>query len=415
MAMIKQYMKKNGEKPWYFKTYLGIDPLTRKKKYTTKRGFKTPKEAKLALSRLELEIETNGVSDKSSSATFKDVYDLWIEHYKSDVKKSTLSRTELLFDKHILPKFGNLPIKEITVAYCQKVVTEWSKTGTSKQYPLFVNYISKVFKMAINLEIVENNPVTNVIIPKNKSAEKKLKIKYYTKAELQIFLNTINKEKNEFFKIRDYATFRLLAFSGCRIGEVLALNWSDLDFENRELNISKTVTKAKDYNVLEKPKTMSSNRRIILDEKTIYSLKEWKLLQMKYLFKLSFNKPSFIFTNDENNFTINQAVTERFKIYSERAGLPNIGLHGFRHTHASLLFEADANMKEVQERLGHANIKTTMDTYTHMTKDKKIETTNKLISWLIMSIFKSMVKSMVKKFCEKQKTPNPFLTKGLSV
>lgn len=87
MAMIKQYMKKNGEKAWYFKTYLGIDPLTKKKKYTTKRGFKTQKEAKLALSRLELEIETNGVSDKSSSATFKDVYDLWIEHYKSDVKK----------------------------------------------------------------------------------------------------------------------------------------------------------------------------------------------------------------------------------------------------------------------------------------------------------------------------------------
>lgn len=382
MAMIKQYNKKNGEKAWYFKTYLGLDPLTRKKKYTTKRGFKTQKEAKLALSRLELEIETNGVSDKSSSATFKDVYNLWIEHYKSDVKKSTLSRTELLFDKHILPKFGNLPIKEITVAYCQKVVTEWSKTGTSKQYPLFVNYISKVFKMAINLEIVENNPVTNVIIPKNKSAEKKLKIKYYTKAELQIFLNTINKEKNEFFKIRDYATFRLLAFSGCRIGEVLALNWSDLDFENKELNISKTVTKAKDYYVSEKPKTMSSNRRIILDEKTISSLKEWKLLQMKYLFKLGFNKPSFIFTNDENNFTINQAVTERFKIYSERAGLPNIGLHGFRHTHASLLFEADASMKEVQERLGHANIKTTMDTYTHMTKDKKIETTNKLVNYV---------------------------------
>lgn len=382
MAMIKQYKKKNGEKAWYFKTYLGIDPITRKKKYTTKRGFKTQKEAKLALSRLELEIETNGVSDKFSSVTFKEVYDLWIEHYKSDVKKSTLSRTELLFNKHILPKFGNLPIKEITVAYCQKVVTQWSKEGTSNQYPLFVNYISKVFKMAINLEIVDNNPVTNIIIPKNKSAEKKVKIKYYTKDELQLFLNTINEEKNDFFRIRDYATFRLLAFSGCRIGEVLALNWSDLDFENRELNISKTVTKAEDYYVSEKPKTMSSNRRIILDEKTISSLKEWKLLQMKYLFKLGFNKPSFIFTNDENNFTINQAVTERFKIYSERAGLPNIGLHGFRHTHASLLFEADASMKEVQERLGHANIKTTMDTYTHMTKDKKIETTNKLVNYV---------------------------------
>ncbi|WP_270275896.1 site-specific integrase [Enterococcus casseliflavus] len=382
MAMIKQYLKKNGEKAWYFKTYLGIDPVSRKKKYTTKRGFKTQKEARLALSRLELEIETRGVTEKSNDVTFREVYELWIEHYKSDVKKSTLSRTTLIFDKHILPKFGNLPIKEITVAYCQKVVTEWSKTGTSKQYPLFVNYISKVFKMAINLEIVENNPVANVIIPKNKSAEKKLKVKYYTKAELQVFLNTVNKENSEFFRIRDYALFRLLAFSGCRIGECLALSWNDIDFETKELTISKTVTKAKDYYVSEKPKTTASNRRLILDERTIASLKEWKLLQMKYLFQIGFNKPAFIFTNEKNTFTINQAVTERFKIYSERADLPNIGLHGFRHTHASLLFEADASMKEVQERLGHANIKTTMDTYTHMTKDKKIETTNKLVNYV---------------------------------
>lgn len=382
MAMIKQYQKKNGEKAWYFKTYLGIDPITRKKKYTTKRGFKTQKEAKMALSRLELEIETKGVSVNTNNVTFKEVYDLWIEHYKSDVKKSTLSRTTLLFDKHILPKFGNLGIKEITVAYCQKVVTDWSKTGTSKQYPLFVNYISKVFKMAINLEIVESNPVTNVIIPKNKSAEKKLKIKFYTKEELQIFLNVINEEKNEFFRLRDYAIFRLLAFSGCRIGECLALNWSDLDFESKELSISKTVTKATEYYVSEKPKTTASNRKLVLDERTITSLKEWKLMQMKYLFQNGFNKPAFIFTNEKNTFTINQAVTERFKIYSERANLPNIGLHGFRHTHASLLFEADASMKEVQERLGHANIKTTMDTYTHMTKDKKIETTRKLVKYV---------------------------------
>lgn len=382
MAMIKQYQKKNGEKAWYFKTYLGIDPITGKKKYTTKRGFRTQKEAKIALSRLSLEVEKFGVPQTHSDITFKEVYEIWLEHYKTEVKKSSYSRTTLLFNKHILPKFGHLKIKEINSAYCQKIVTEWSKNCSSKQYPLFVNYISKVFKLAINLSIIENNPILNISIPKAKNVEKKKKIKFYSKDQLQVFLNEIEMEENDYFKIRDYTIFRLLAFSGCRIGEILALNWSDLDFENMELNISKTVTKASNYYVSEKPKTMSSNRKIILDEKTITSLKEWKLMQMKYLFKLGFNKPSFIFTNNENNFTINQAVTERFKIYSERANLPNIGLHGFRHTHASLLFEADASMKEVQERLGHANIKTTMDTYTHMTKDKKIETTNKLVNYV---------------------------------
>ena len=81
MAMIKQYKKKNGEKAWYFKTYLGIDPLTGKKKYTTKRGFRTQKEAKTALSRLELELQKTGMPT-STNATFKEAAELWLENYK---------------------------------------------------------------------------------------------------------------------------------------------------------------------------------------------------------------------------------------------------------------------------------------------------------------------------------------------
>ncbi|RBT66936.1 hypothetical protein EA82_02501 [Enterococcus hirae] len=78
MAMIKQYQKKNGEKAWYFKTYLGIDPLTGKKRYTTKRGFKTQKEAKIALSRLELELQKTGMPT-STNTTFKESAELWIK------------------------------------------------------------------------------------------------------------------------------------------------------------------------------------------------------------------------------------------------------------------------------------------------------------------------------------------------
>ena len=75
MAMIKQYQKKNGEKARYFKTYLGIDPLTVKKRYTTKRGFKTQKEVKIALSRLELELQRTGIP-AITNATFKEVAEL---------------------------------------------------------------------------------------------------------------------------------------------------------------------------------------------------------------------------------------------------------------------------------------------------------------------------------------------------
>lgn len=380
MAMIKQYQKKNGEKAWYFKTYLGIDPLTGKKRYTTKRGFKTQKEAKIALSRLELERQKAGMSI-STNTTFKKAAELWLENYKKTVKESSYSRTKIIFDKHIYPKFGNIKLSKINTAYCQKIVNDWSEKGTSKRYPLFVNYMNKVFKYAINIGLTSDNPTLNLIIPKPQiKTEKKLKL--YTKEQLELFLSEVSKEQNPYFKNRDYTLFRLLAFSGCRIGEILALTWDNINFKTHEMTIKKTVARSDKYYISETPKTKKSNRIIYLDEKTIKQLKFWKLEQRKYLFQLGFTKANYLFTNDENSFTINQAVAERYNVYRERAGLPYIGLHGFRHTHASMLYEAGADHKEVQERMGHANIKTTMDTYTHITNSKKEETTQKLTNYI---------------------------------
>ena len=380
MAMIKQYKKKNGEKAWYFKTYLGIDPLTGKKKYTTKRGFRTQKEAKTALSRLELELQKTGMPT-STNTTFKEAAESWLESYKKTVKESSYSRTKIIFNKHIYPKFGNIKLSKINTAYCQKVVNDWSEKGTSKQYPLFINYMNKVFKYAINIGLTSDNPTLNLLIPKPQiKTEKKLKL--YTKEQLELFLNEVSQEQNLYFKNRDYTLFRLLAFSGCRIGEILALTWDNINFKTNEMAIKKTVARSDKYYISETPKTKKSNRIIYLDEKTIKQLKFWKLEQRKYLFQLGFTKANYLFTNDENNFTINQSVAERYNIYRERAGLPYIGLHGFRHTHASMLYEAGADHKEVQERMGHANIKTTMDTYTHITNSKKEETTQKLTNYI---------------------------------
>lgn len=382
MAMIKSYIKKNGEEAWYFKAYLGVDPVTKKKKYTTKRNFKSPKAARLAAARLELDVEKNGIPIKSKS-TFKEVAELWLANYKNTVKASTYSRTKIIFNKHIYPKFENLNISKINTIYCQKVLNEWSKSGSSKQFPLFLNYMSKVFKYGISIGVATENPILNVIVPKNlEDGSQEKKLKHYTKEQLQQFLNEVEKEEIEYLRIRDYALFRLLAFSGCRIGEVLALTWDDVDLSTNEMKITKTVTKSDVYYISETPKTKKSNRSFFLDQKTISTLKRWKLEQKKHLFKLGFSNPSRIFTNDENNFTINQAVTDRYNRYRERTDLPNIGLHGFRHTHASMLYNAGSDHKEVQERLGHSNIMTTMNTYTHLTEDKKEETAAKLTQYV---------------------------------
>lgn len=382
MAKFTQYKKKDGKSYWMFDAYLGKDPLTGKDRRTTKRGFKTQKEAKLGLARLELEISRNGLQ-QNNNLTVDELTKMWLDTYETTVKKSSFSRTKIIVDKHLMPKFGKLNVQKVTTAYCQEVVNEWSKEMKYQRYKLFVNYLKKIFMLGVNMSVIHSNPVLNVIVPKQKeSGDIEKKVKYYTKTELEIFLDVILEEKNEFFRLRDYTLFRLLAFSGCRIGEILALDWSDLDFKTNEISITKTVTKGEKYYISESPKNSASRRKIILDDKTIVQLKRWKLMQSKWLLTSGFNKSNFIFTNDKNNFTINAAVTERYIIYRDRAYLHNIGLHGFRHTHASLLFESGASMKEVQERLGHANIKTTMDIYTHVTDSKKVETTEKLVNYV---------------------------------
>lgn len=380
--MIKQYNKKNGEKLWYFKAYLGIDPTTGKKKYTTRRGFKTKKEAKTAMSMLELSIQQNGLPHTQKSPTFKEVSEIWFKNYEKTVTASSLSRTKILFDKHILPKLGLMKIDKINTMYCQTILNEWHEKSTYKNYPLFVNYIDKVFKLAINLELTAQNPTTNLLMPIRKNEATKKKLKFYTKDQLQTFLSTIENEDSSYLSTRDYTLFRLLAFSGCRIGEILALTWSDLNFTTNTLSIHRTVTKGQNYYISETPKTKKSNREIVLDQKTIKQLKKWKLNQKEFLFKFGFSSPAFIFTNEKNEFTINQTITERYKIYQNKAKLPDIGLHGFRHTHASMLYNAQATDKEVAERLGHSNIKTTLDIYTHLSDDQKEKTTDKLIRYV---------------------------------
>ena len=144
MATFKQYEKKDGKKYWMFSAYLGKDPLTGKDRRTTKRGFRTQKEAKLALSRLQVEIDKKGLHTPNNM-TFNELAELWMSNYQTTVKASTYSRTKIILNKHLLPKFGKLSVQKITTAYCQKVVNEWSKTIKQKRYTLFVNYLNKIF------------------------------------------------------------------------------------------------------------------------------------------------------------------------------------------------------------------------------------------------------------------------------
>lgn len=385
MPAIKQYSKKDGSKAYMYSLYVGTDPLTGKPKRTTRRGFSTKKEAALSLSRLQLEIEKNGsLVRRNDTATFEDVYLLWLEQYKDGVKENTLRQTKSAFRMYILPHLGDFRIEKINVARCQKAVNAWAER--TKIFKLFKNYASSVFKYAISLDMCSDNPMAKVHVPVKKQAfgeEDNKKIEFYSKNELLAFMDYLEKEGNQ----KRLTFFRVLAFTGARKSEILALTWEDVDFANKKLNINKTLAIGEKGIIVNTPKTKSSKRIISLDERTIEILKHWRKEQRKLYFALGFNtsgKAQAVFTNKDNRYIRPNTVSAWMQNIVDKYDLNYIKIHGFRHTHCSLLFDSGASIQEVKERLGHANIETTMNIYAHVTEEKADSTADRFAQYMNM-------------------------------
>ena len=354
-----------------FHVYLGIDPVTRKEKRVTRRGFEKRKNAQIALNKI-LNDYDEGMLLKDSNITFTELYDLWIEQYRLRVKPSSVAVAQRFCKKHIIPAFGNLKLNTITVAYCQKIVNQWHKKY--KQYAFLRKTTAQIMRFGIAMELLNSNPMAKTLLPRKIEVEKP--INFYSKEELHVFLDCTEKYDNQ--KIHTF--FRLLAFTGMRKSEALSLQWRDIDFVNKNLQIGKTIAIDEFGKViLQVPKTISSFRKIQIDDKTLFELKKWHNIQQQQYLQIGMNVSSseqFIFTNDRNELYYPQAVNDWLYYLLKKYQLKRITPHGFRHTHCSLLFESGASIKEVQARLGHKDIKTTMNIYAHVT-EQTIEETGK--------------------------------------
>lgn len=378
MATFKQYDKKDGSKAWQFQSYLGINQATRKPVKTTRRGFKTKKEAQLALSQLKIDFEKEGLQ-RSHNETFKEVYESWFETYGTTVKEVTKIKTKIQFDKWILPKYGELRINEITVKQAQQIMNAWVKK--TSQYKLLQSTTSRVFRYAINLGIIANNPLERIIMPK-KETTKKDTMKVYSKEELSKLFAYLNGLESNYRNEYDYTLIRLLFYSGVRISEALALEWKDIDFENNQITINKTLSQSEKGFKVSSPKNDTSISKLTIDKMTMKELKKWRLNQKKYMFAVGVTEPFFIFSGIYKEMINHHAIYRRFQAITKHAGIPFLGIHVTRHTHASLLLESGATMKEVQTRLRHSSIKMTMDIYSHLSQESKEKTVENFVNYV---------------------------------
>lgn len=381
--MIKKYTTKNGETRYLFQTYLGIDPITGKERRTTRRGFKTMKEAKQAERNLLLDVEENGLPSNQSGGfqdpTFEELAQLWLENYKTTVKPSTFENVKSKVEKMTEEHFKEMKLKKITVAYCQKIVIELSKSYVL--YNHYLSVINRIFKYAVLMDILDSNPFDKVIKPKSKQTQRKGN--FLTKEELKEFLKLAQNTTLSYF----FPLVHLMSYTGLRQGEALGLKWSDIDFENKKITVNKTAVRIKEKQTLQTPKTKNSKRVISIDSATLSILKSWKKDQIKIYFKNGKHfegEENFIFTNQRAEWVHIHNFIRYFKRFIADHKIKPITPHGLRHTHASLLFSAGVEPKNISDRLGHSTVQITLDLYTHITEEQRTDTVEKLLEFMVI-------------------------------
>lgn len=377
MARTTSYKQQNGSTRWKITGYLGTNPYTKKQIYFRRSGFKTETGAFRAYEQAVNDVQKNGFQNKKLT-TFRQIYEMWLQTYKNTVKESSYVKLKQKFNKHILPAFGDKNINSIEVYEVQQFANHMRDINT--QYKEYISNVSRIFKFAISQNFATRNPVNSITIPRRKNQSViSSKINYFDAKQLKSFLAEAH--KNERFEI--YAFFYLMAHTGCRTGEVLGLQYGDID-EHQTLKISRTLTRGEHRRLyLEAPKTSNSRREIPLDDETTAILNQWHSLQIKLLKingETDAGAKQLIFTNEKGQFI--NLFTPRLWMQRicKHAKLPILSPHALRHTFATLLLSQNANYKMISALLGHSSVAFTLDTYAGIYQKDKLETINKLNS-----------------------------------
>lgn len=329
-----------------------------KRKQTTKRGFKLQREAK------QYEEEFLRKVKGSSDMTFASLVDIYLEDCTHRLRKTTIAGKKHVIDTKIMPFFGHLPILDIDAKIIRQWQNEMLQTTTKRGTPLRPTYIknisnqlSAILNFGVKFYGLKSNPVhqTGSIGKKHSDI-----INFWTLDEFNTFLpHILDRPQNEL-------CFKLLFYSGMRVGELLALTLNDFDFVNKTVNINKSYARLNCEDIISEPKTEKSKRTITLPNQIFDLLSN-------YVDKLTYYEPHYrLFPFQKAYFT--SQITRGCK----KSGVKQIRTHDLRHSHASLLIELGFAPLLISERLGHEDIQTTLNTYSHLYPTKAEEVSKKL-------------------------------------
>lgn len=329
---------------------------------------------------------------RSRSAGGMVKFEIFAEEWFSEYAKSNLRSTTFNFLYHqrlrVYRAIGDTSMEKITVRQLQEFINSLSKDGANevngkplspKTVRHVLSLVSDIFAYAVRMGIVRENPCVRVVLPKLVRKEKKI----YTVEETVRLMELLRKEP-----VKYRAFFFLLIYSGCRRGELLGLEWRDVDFANCLISIRRTSCYTPDRGTYtDTTKTEQSKRTLKLPQEVMDILCELREFQLRQadIFGDKWVESGRLFTKETGEPQHPNTSYHWLEKFCARNGLPFYGLHSFRHLFASLLVGNGVDIVTVSGVLGHSAVSTTSNIYCHMLEDARVRASDTVASALRLS------------------------------
>jgi integrase len=358
------HIRPRGPGAWEIKYDVGADPLTGKRitKYKTVRGAKRDAQREL---RTLLGAIDKGTYVDSGKLTLGAWLLQWLEEAQQNVSHKTHERYTEIVKKHLVPAIGAVPLVKLQPLHLQRYYTGALKSGRrdgkgglSAQTVCHHDRVLNVaLRRARALRLIATNPVEDVARPQVEQKE----LTVLDPDEATRLLSVAS-------RTRLHVPIFLALATGVRRGELLALRWCDVALSAANLSVVQSLEQTDEGLRFKAPKTKRSRRTIALPQSAVEILTLHRAQQARERLQLGLGKDQrgLVFTQLTGEPVNPDNFSKEFVRLVKRAGIRPITFHGLRHTHATEMLRANVHPKVVSERLGHASVAITLDTYSHV-------------------------------------------------
>lgn len=382
--MHEGHIRQKG-KSWYYS--FETAKINGKRHRIERYGGTTSKEANAALRQALKDYHDGGKKPIDSSMSYNDYLDYWYENFvQKKLKYNTQMNYLNVINKYLKPNLGIYYLKNLNPAMLDEYSQSLLELGLADHtMQIIVSVLKKSIRMAVYpYELIKNDPSSYVSYPKRPESVDDLE----RRQDDDLKIITLD-QFNELMKLTPvgdpfYVPANISFWTGLRRGEVSGLEWNNVDLERQEIHVKQQmIVLSQGRYAITTPKTKNSYRTIPIGQTLVDILKQQRKIQSerKLLYGKNYRESNFVCTQANGKPVTPNSI--KYEVQKVRKKVDfDFNFHSFRHTHATMMVSAGANWKDIQKRLGHSRLSTTMNTYAHVTKKQQRKTVDQFEEYI---------------------------------